>query len=63
MCEAKVYLERDGNKELIMEDVVSIAPVADGLDLIDIFGEKKPVAARIKQIKLLEHEVLLEPRD
>jgi predicted RNA-binding protein len=61
MCEAKVYMEKQGADELIMEDVVSIKPAANGLDLIDLFGEQKPVAATIKEIKLLEHVVLLTP--
>ncbi len=61
MCEAKVYLEKDGTRELLMEDVVSIKPVAKGLSLMDIMGREKPVAASIKEIKLLEHAVLLEP--
>jgi predicted RNA-binding protein len=61
MCEAKVYIEKAGANELIMEDVVSIKPAPGGLNLIDLFGEQKPIAAEIKEIKLLEHVVLLTP--
>lgn len=61
MCEAKVFLETKGGRELLMEDVVSIKPIDEGLSLVDIMGREKPVAASIKEIKLLEHAVLLEP--
>lgn len=61
MCEAKVFLVKEGDRELLMEDVVSIKPIDEGLSLVDIMGREKPVAASIKEIKLLEHAVLLEP--
>ena len=61
MCEAKVFLVKEGGRELLMEDVVSIKPIDEGLSLVDIMGRVKPVAASIKEIKLLEHAVLLEP--
>jgi len=61
MCEAKVFVETDGARELVMDDVVTIKPVANGLSLIDLFGEEKSINASIKEIKLLEHVVLLEP--
>ena len=61
MCEAKVFLEtNNGERRLLMEDVVSITPVAERLELVDLFGEQKSVNASIKEIKLLEHEVLLQ---
>ncbi len=61
MCEAKVFLVTEDDRELLMEDVVSIKPIDEGLSLVDIMGREKPVAASIKEIKLLEHAVLLEP--
>lgn len=61
MCEAKVFFEQGGKKELVMKDVVSIKPVAEGLELIDLFGEKKTVKASFIELKLLDHVVLLKP--
>ena len=63
MCEAKVFLETSGERQLVMEDVVTIRPVDAGLELVDLFGEQKSVSASIKEIKLLEHVVLLEPSE
>lgn len=61
MCEAKVYMETGGERQLLMGDVVTIKPAVRGLSLVDLFGEEKSVEASIKEIKLLEHVVLLEP--
>ena len=61
MCEAKVFLEKNGERELVMGDVVSITPTSEGVELVDLFGERKPVAAQIKEMKLLEHIIVLAP--
>lgn len=62
MCEAVVYLirNRNGKQEKLMENVVTLKPEADKLILVDLFGERKEVAASIKEVKLLEHQVILE---
>jgi len=62
MCEARVYLEKKGEKEEVMENVVSIKPEGDGLLLVDLFGERKFVKAALKEVKLLEHQVILEEK-
>ena len=59
MCEARVFIEREGRVEPLMENVVTIRPENDRLLLIDLFGNQKYIAARIKELKLLEHEVVL----
>ncbi|HDP70637.1 MAG TPA: CooT family nickel-binding protein [Actinobacteria bacterium] len=60
MCEAKVYIEKkDGNLEELMENVITIKPEDDKLHLVDLFGEQKYVNARFKEIKLLDHQVIL----
>jgi len=59
MCEAKVYLEKDGKLEELMENVITIKPENDKLQLIDLFGEQKFVNAKFKEIKLLDHKVIL----
>jgi predicted RNA-binding protein len=61
MCEAKVFFAAGDQKQLIMKDVVSIKPVPEGLELIDLFGEKKVVKASLLELKLLDHIVLLKP--
>lgn len=60
MCESNVYI-REGNKEdLLMESVNIIRPEDGQIYLQSIFGEQKTVKAKIKELRLLEHKVILE---
>ncbi len=60
MCEAIVYINKEGKQEMLMENVVIIRPETDKLVLVDLFGETKRIDARIKEVKLVEHKVILE---
>lgn len=61
MCEARVYLERGGSEELVLEDVALIRPGDEGWVLTDIFGQSKTVAGQIKTLDLVNHKVVFEP--
>jgi predicted RNA-binding protein len=63
MCEANVFIEKDGQLKRVMENVVSITPVNDKLLLVDLFGEQKQIRADFKEVKLLEHQVILSPKE
>jgi len=60
MCEAKVYLEKDGKLEELMENVVTIKPEGDKLLLMDIFGEQKLIKGSLVEVRLLDHKVVLK---
>lgn len=60
MCEANAYLKQGENEILLMEAIDIIEPYEDGLKLVDIFGRQKFVKARIKDMTLLSHRILLE---
>lgn len=60
MCLSKAYVDRDGKRELLLEEVVSIK-VKDGkLLLRTLFGEQKEIGANISEIDFLTHSILLE---
>jgi len=61
MCESKVYLMTEQGEQLVLDDVTSLQPEADGYRLVNLFGEQKLVPGRIKDIDLLKHRILLEP--
>lgn len=61
MCEANAYLKEGEKEVLFMESVDIIEPYEEGLKLIDIFGKQKFLRARIKDMTLLNHRILLEP--
>ncbi|MBW1971622.1 MAG: CooT family nickel-binding protein [Deltaproteobacteria bacterium] len=60
MCEVKVYLNKNGKEELVMEDVGLIEPKGNKIDIQDIFGDKKSVKGEIIQINLLTNKVFIK---
>jgi predicted RNA-binding protein len=50
----------NGKEELVMESVDRIIPEADGLYMENIFSEAKKVHARIKEMALVSHRIVLE---
>ena len=60
MCEANAFLIKEGKEELILEDIMILRPEEGGFYLQNIFGEQKRVKARIKEMNLIEHRIVLE---
>jgi len=60
MCEANAYLIKAGKEELVLEDVSILRPEENGLYLQNIFGEQKRIKARVKEMNLIDHRILLE---
>jgi predicted RNA-binding protein len=60
MCEANAYLRKDGKEELLLEMVDKVLPSQEGLVLEDIFGRRKIVKARIAELALVDHKIVLE---
>lgn len=61
MCEANAYLKTGEEEVLFMEAIDIIEPYEGGLKLVDIFGRQKFIKARIKDMALLSHRIVLEP--
>ncbi|MFB6467267.1 CooT family nickel-binding protein [Cytobacillus sp. Hz8] len=61
MCEANVYfINKEGQESLLLEQVDKIVPTENGLYLENIFSQRKTVKAKIKEMALVEHRILLE---
>jgi len=60
MCLSKVYVDRNGGRELLMEEVASLKFEGEKLLLKALFGEEKKIAANIKQIDFMTHSIFLE---
>ncbi|HEX3039746.1 MAG TPA: CooT family nickel-binding protein [Caproiciproducens sp.] len=62
MCEANVYLlDKDGNTNLLLDAVDKVIPKEDDhIYLENIYGERKTVRARIKEMHLVDHRIILE---
>lgn len=60
MCESNAYLKDGNNEVMIMESVDTIEPSENGLRLMDIFGKQIFIRAKIKDMTLLNHRIILE---
>jgi len=61
MCESKVVMEREGQRETILEDVASIVRQGDEWILTSLFGEKKTIRGVLAEMRLLDHEIIFRP--
>ncbi len=59
MCEADAYLIKDVIKRVIMESVEIMRPEGEDIYLENIFGERLEIKARIKEMNLVDHRILL----
>jgi len=61
MCEANVYIDQAGQEELFMEKVDRIVPGENhSIFMENVFGERRIVKARIKEMQLVHHRIILE---
>ncbi len=59
MCMAKAYLERDGDRELLLEDVVRIDGRATCLRVSNLFGDEKEVEAVVREVDFQTGTIVL----
>lgn len=63
MCESSAFLITPDGERKIMDYVVEILPKENGKILLaDILGEEKLIEGMIKEVKLLDHKILIESR-
>ena len=61
MCEANVYLVKQGREELVMEAVDLLRPESSGnWHLENIFGDQKEICGRIREMRLVDHRIIFE---
>jgi len=64
LCEANVYLiDENGIEVLILDSVDKVIPNKDEIILENIYNERKTIRARIKEMGLVEHRIVLEKLD
>ncbi len=62
MCEANVYINRNGQEELYLENVDLLIPEGDKIFLRNLFGEQKTFDGFLREISLLKHKIVLEEK-
>lgn len=63
MCQARVFLLKDGREEEIMRDVIAVEIRPEGLLLKSFFEEPKIIRGEIVEIDFLKHRVLVKPEE
>lgn len=60
MCLTKAYIDRNGERELLLEEVASVE-VKDGKLLVKtLFGEQKEIEASIREINFVSNSIVLK---
>ncbi len=60
MCESNVYLKKNNEEELIMENVAAITPSGEGTFVLKgLLGEQMEVKGVIEDINLMGHKIIL----
>jgi predicted RNA-binding protein len=60
MCLATVFIEDDGQRERVMQDVAWIKPADGGLQLTTLLGESRLFQAQIESIDLMNSLIVLK---
>ncbi len=60
MCEGTVFLVTDGVEEEVMRDVLVLEVAHSRLLLVDLFGERKEIKAKVKNIDFSQHKVIIK---
>ena len=60
MCESKIIRVRDGEEEVIMEDVVRVEVDGDVIKLYGLLGEYKETKGKIVLMDMRSHRIVVK---
>ena len=60
MCQSNLFAIDNGRQELLLEDVARVQTQGEQLTIEPIFGEPIILRARIKDIDLMKHRIVVE---
>jgi predicted RNA-binding protein len=63
MCQATVFVARDGEMEEVMRDVISLKAEEGSVTIQSFFDPPQSLHARVRTIDFLKHTVTLEPTE
>ena len=63
MCESSAYILGKNNElNKIMENIVTVDPYEGKVYLTDLFGNQKIIDGVIKEVRLMDHKIILEEK-
>ena len=61
MCESSAFIMGKNNELIkIMDYIVNINPDGDKVYLTDLFGNQKIIDGAIKEMRLIDHKIIIE---
>ena len=60
MCEAHAYVLKNGEEEILLENVDQVEVEGDEIRILSIFGEQKSLRARIRSYSSTERKIIFE---
>ena len=63
MCQATVYVDREGEIKEVRRDVILLESVEGGLRVSTFFEKPLVLNARVQRIDFLKHSVILESEE
>ena len=54
-----MFLERNGIRELIMEEAVEVVAEGSNVRIVGLLGERREVRGRIKEVNLTKHQIVI----
>lgn len=60
MCESSAFVLKDEKLEKVMENVVTIDPYEGKVYLTDLLGDQKIIDGVIKEIRLMDHKIIIK---
>ena len=61
MCESSAFIMGKNNELIkIMDYIVNVNPDGDRVYLTDLFGNQKIIDGAIKEMRLIDHKIILE---
>lgn len=62
MCESNVYMRKGKKEELVFENLANLHFDGDKMVMENLFGEQKTVKAEIKELRLMEHKIIIQTK-
>jgi len=60
VCQSSVYIVDEGQEQLLLEEVALLEVKGDQVTLKTLFDEPASLLARVKEIDLVKHRIVLE---
>jgi predicted RNA-binding protein len=62
MCESTAFMKKNGDEEMLLEDVAMLKPEGSKIILTNVLGETKEIEGTVDHIDLMNHKIVLRSK-